>query len=111
MFDKPHTDSPKNESSTLVKMPTSAVMLQKLSSVNNTSHFVQKLYPKFAAMAEQKLEPSGLVLGLLLAIRDYSKGMPAMLEGMTVELIPIFIEALVEDKQKAQQAKDYFKSL
>lgn len=83
-------------------------MLANLLAVSNESHFRERLYPLFLEKAGRELEPMGIVIGLLLAVEDYSSGMPTM-KALVYLYFDRFIDAVTDDAAARAAAKAFFK--
>jgi len=92
-----------------IVLPDRKEMLKRLVAVSDESHFQERFYPILAQSAGRELVASGVVMMLTLAIHDYTKGMPPMMAGLVHMYVPQFIDALVDDKEVAEQAKVFHK--
>lgn len=90
-----------------ITLPNRDEMLQRLLKVNDISHLQERFYPILLKSAGQERVAQGVVLMLMLAIHDYIKGMPKVMEGVMCMQAPQFIDALVEDHEVAEQAKQF----
>lgn len=93
----------------VVKLPNREEMLKRLLKVSDESHFQERFYPILLQSAERELVAQGVVMMLTLAIHDYVQGMPPMMAGIVHMYVPQFIDALVDDKQVAEEAKAFHK--
>lgn len=93
-----------------VKLPSSPEeIMQRLTSVSNESNIVERLYPQIAEAAGRELLPQGLVLLLTLAAEDFGRQYAPPIGGFVVKFIPLWIDALVDQKGFAKYAKDWLK--
>ena len=90
----------------VITLPDRDEMLQRLLKVNDDRHVQERFYPILLESAGQERTARGVVLMLTLAIHDYVEGMPVMSDHMHM-LVPRFIEALVDDKEVAEQAESF----
>lgn len=91
----------------VVRMPNREEMLRRLVSVSDESHFQERFYPILLRSADRELVAQGIVMMFALAIHDYTQGMPPMMAGLVYMYVPQFIDALVDDKQIASDAKKF----
>lgn len=97
---------------TTVKLPSSSEeIIQRLSKVTGESSVVKKLYPQIAVHAGRELLPQGIVLMFVLAVNDYSEQYPPFVGGMIQRFIPMWIDALVDQKSAAKYTKDWLKNV
>lgn len=89
-----------------IAMPDSNEIMQRLIAVSDEKKTVQDLYPRISEMGGRELLPEGVCIGLTLAIYDvYQTGLMAnMMHGF----IPAWIDALVDDKDFAEEAKGFY---
>ncbi|OGJ01311.1 hypothetical protein A3I95_02330 [Candidatus Nomurabacteria bacterium RIFCSPLOWO2_02_FULL_44_12] len=85
-------------------------MLKRLLSVSNEPHFQERFYPILLESAGGELRAPGVVVMFALAIHDYTEGMPPMIEQSVYMMVPRFVDALIDDKEVAKQAKDFLAS-
>ena len=95
----------------VVILPNEEEMLKNLLEIDDNSHLQERFYPLLTRQAGQEKVAEGVVLMLSLAISDYTQGMPSMLSSLMYMKLPNFIDALVDDPEVAQQAKDLFKEI
>jgi hypothetical protein len=91
----------------VVTLPNRDEMLKRLVSVSDESHFQERFYPILLRSANRELVAGGVVMMFTLAIHDYTKGMPPMMANLVYMYVPRFIDALVDDKQVASDAKKF----
>jgi hypothetical protein len=89
---------------TKVVLPERDDMLARLKSVIDEPHAEHGLYPKILEHAGQTKEAPGVVLMLLLAIGDYTAGMPSVLARTLDLALPRFIAAIIDDEDARQEA-------
>jgi len=91
----------------VIRLPDADEMLQRLVSVMDEPHARQKFYPILLRRAGEELYPEGVVMLLMLAIHDYTEGLPPAI-GITLSMrIPEYIDALITDPEAAADAKAF----
>ena len=90
-----------------VTLPDRDEMLKRLLKVSDNSHAQERFYPILLQSAGRVLVAQGVVMMLTLAIYDYTEGMPPMMTNLMYMQAPHIIEALVDDKEIADQAKAF----
>lgn len=93
----------------VITLPSREEMLERLLKVSNVSHVRQKFYPHLLKHAGQERVPQGVVMMLVLAISDYTTGLPSIVANQMYMQAPQFIEALVVDSKTAEEAKAFLK--
>lgn len=90
-------------------LPARDEMLCRLVGVHDNAHFQEHFYPILLNKAGHELFPEGVGIMILLAIHDYTVGMPLAATPMMYGLAPQYIDALVNDKELATRAKRFLK--
>ena len=80
---------------------------ERLLCVDEDMHFQTQLYPKILESAGQQKTAMSVVLLLWGAIHDCAGGVPLIEAAMLVRMSEL-IDALVIDKEVAEEAKNYF---
>lgn len=80
-------------------------IMRRLRSVLDEPTAVEMLYPLIARNAGHELAPQGIVLMLTMACVDYGKNYPPLVGETTRRFIPMWIDALIDDKEVAEAAK------
>lgn len=70
---------------------------------------VGKLYTEIAENAGRELSPSGIVMMFALAAYDFGQEYPPPTGAIVQRFIPRWIDALVDDKEVAEAAKEFLK--
>jgi hypothetical protein len=79
-------------------LPERDDMLARLKAVMDEPHAEQYLYPKLLKHAGQVKAPEGIALMFVLAIADYTAGLPPTL-GIALDfMLPRFVAAIVDDE-------------
>lgn len=92
----------------VIIMPDRDEMTKALIGVFDNSHAIQKLYPRICdQLAGQEKVAMGIVMGLTLAIYDYTEGLPSGVSNLVYMYMPNFIEAIVPDEEIRQEALDH----
>jgi len=81
------------------KLPDRDEMLRRLVALDNNSHLVQKFYPKLLKDAGTEKFPLGVVMLLILAIADYTKGMPIQMQGIMEMKVPEIIKCMSPNEE------------
>lgn len=94
----------------VITLPDNETMLRRLRAVNDEQHLRQKFYPLLLKDAGRELVPQGVVMMFVLAISDYIKGMPPMMETLMLMRADEYIDALIVDNEDAAtEAKEFLK--
>ena len=94
----------------VVVMPSSEEILKRLRSVYNDDYMAERFYPLIAQSAGRQLVGEGVVMMLTLAIADFVRqGYPPQMEAILMMYAPMYIDALVDDKEVAKTAKRFLK--
>ena len=83
-------------------------MLHRLKKVNDDEHIQKNLFPILLRNAGTQIVPRGVVIMLMLAIHDYTEGMPAAVAALISVQVPAFIDALIPDPKAAEEAKKHW---
>ena len=92
----------------VITLPDKDDMLKRLVMVDNDPHLVERFYPILLKNAGQKRVAQGITMMMILAIHDYADGMPPLTSALMVMYAPKYIDALVDDVDVAQEAKNLF---
>lgn len=93
----------------VIALPECEEMTAALIGVFDNDHAIQKLYPRICEyLAGQEKVAMGVVMGLTLAIYDYTEGMPPVMSNLVHMYMPNFIEAIVPDEEVRQEAIDHY---
>ena len=90
-----------------IVLPTREDMLRRLIAVRDNSHYQERFYPILLKAAGQRRVAQGVVMMFTLAIHDYTQGLPPMMANLVYMDVPEFIDALVDDKEVAEEAKTF----
>lgn len=90
-----------------VVLPSADEMLKRIKAIHDDDYMIERFYkPHLLPKAGRELVAEGVVLMLTLAIHDFaSSGYPAMIVGILHGYVPLWIDALVDDKDVAEAAK------
>lgn len=91
-------------------LPNADEIIKRLKKVDAkmSDYFSEHFYPLIAQYCGGRmLTPSGVVLMLVQSINDFAKDAP-ILAGVLYDRVPNYIDALVDDKEVAVQAKQEF---
>lgn len=102
--------NPQNAEEVLVTLPNIEKMSDQLNTVEITDHIKQKLFPRLLKEAGRVVTPEAVVLLITLAIYDSCKGLPPMIESITIQFIPQLITALITDEKALAQAMELYNS-
>jgi len=95
----------------IIILPNKEEMLNRLIKANDNSHLQERFYPILLKSAGKELVAQDIVMVLTLAIYDYVEGMPTIMSNLMYMQADQFIDALVDDKKVAREAKDFFKKV
>lgn len=90
-----------------ITLPSKEMLHERLLCVDEDMHFQTQLYPKILESAGQQKTAMSVVLLLWGAIHDCAGGVPLIEAAMLVRMSEL-IDALVIDKEVAEEAKNYF---
>jgi hypothetical protein len=91
-------------------LPERDDMLARLKAVMDEPHAEQYLYPKLLRHAGQTKAPEGIALMFVLAIADYTAGLPASL-GIALDFtLPRWVTAIVDDEDVRREALEVIRA-
>ncbi len=90
-----------------ITLPEREEMLRRLVAANDEPHYQEGLYPLLLKNAGQQRIAGGVVTMFALAIADYTKDMPGTMRSLVFMSVPDLIDALVDDKEVADEAKAF----
>lgn len=91
-------------------LPEKEEILERLKKADDgmSGYFSEKFYPLIAQYGSGRvLTTSGVILMLVQSINDFAKDSP-LLAGVLYDRVPNYIDALIDDKGVAVQAKQEF---
>ena len=94
----------------VVTLPNSEETMSRLAKVEMgaNDYMAERFYPLIAQAAGRELVAQGVVMMLTLKIHDFvSSGYPPVMSGILHMYIPQLIDALVDDKDVAKEAKRF----
>lgn len=86
-------------------------VIRRMSRVCDERNMVEQVYPKVAARAGEEFAPQGIVLLLTLATYDFSQQYPPPSGAIVQRFVPLWIDALIDDKKTAEDAKQWLKQI
>jgi len=86
-------------------------IIRRLSSVNDEETLVSRFYPLIANDAGRQLVAEGLVIMFQLASYDFCQGHPPMISTLIQMQIPQWIDALIDDKEVVEAAKQFMEEI
>ena len=94
----------------VVTLPSKEEIMKRLRPVHDDAYMAERFLPLVAEKAAgKKLVAEGIVMMLSLAVADFVKsGYPPQMEGVLLLYMPMYIDALVDDKEVAKTAKNFF---
>jgi hypothetical protein len=101
-----------NKKDNVVILPNAEEIMNRLKKVNMgaNDYMMERFYPLIAQEAGRELVAQGVVMMLTLKIYDFMQsGYPPSMEGILHMYVPQLIDALVDDKEVAQEAKSFHK--
>ncbi|OGY24622.1 MAG: hypothetical protein A2Y57_01805 [Candidatus Woykebacteria bacterium RBG_13_40_7b] len=93
-----------------VTLPSAEEIMSRLKKLDMgaNDYMAERFYPLIAQEAGRKLVARGVVMVLALKIHDFmSIGYPPVMTGILHMYVPQFIDALVDDKDVAEEAKRF----
>ena len=94
-----------------VKMPDGDEMFRRLQSVDKWPTLMNNCYPVMLQAAGQSLNSHGVVLMLLSGISELDGKVDKRVSAPLYNMIPQFIDVLVDDDNIREEAKQYWDSL
>lgn len=92
----------------VITLPDAEEIVARLKKAYNDSYMAERFYPLIAQEAGRELVAQGVVLMLSLKIHDFvASGYPPVMTGILHMYVPQFIDALVDDKDVAEEAKRF----
>lgn len=94
----------------VVTLPSAEEIMSRLSKVEMgaNDYMAERFYPLIAHEAGRELVAQGVVMMLTLKIHDFmSSGYPPVMTGILHMYVPQLIDALVDDKDVAEEAKRF----
>lgn len=88
-----------NEDLKSFNLPDADEITRRLTAVEDEPHLVANFYPLVASKGGRSINGMGVVLMLVLAIEDYSVGLPPFMKGLLQANLRSYIEALVDDDE------------
>lgn len=100
-----------SEDQTII-LPSSEEIVERLKQVLDDEYMAQKFYPLIAQYGGEQKVAMGVVMMLVLAIEDFMQsGYPAAMRGILYMDVPRFIDALIDDKEVAEEAKMHWQNI
>lgn len=91
-----------------IKLPSSEEIMKRLESVYNEAYMVERFYPLIAQEAGRQLNAQGVVMMFTLKIHDFvASGYPPVMSNVLHGWVPLWVDALVDDKVVAEAAKRF----
>lgn len=97
----------KNEYKVIV-LPDAEEIVKRLAKVYD-DELAQRLYAKVAQRAGEEKVAEGVVMIFTLSIYDVCQGYPPMIQSLMFNFVPMWIDALLDDKEVAEAAKAFLK--
>jgi hypothetical protein len=91
----------------VITLPNREEMLKRLLLVDADGYLVEKFYPLLLKDAGRQLVAKGVVMLFIQTLHDYTDGMPPMMWSVMFSRVPDYIDALVDDKEVATEAKAF----
>ena len=88
-----------------VNLPSSDEIMRRLTAVYADPHTVERFYPLIAKEGGREIVATGVCVRFTLSIHDYVQGMPPMIANLMFFWVPKWIDALIDDKEVAKEAK------
>lgn len=101
-----------NKKDNVVVLPNAEEIMNRLKKVNMgaNDYMTERFFPFIAQEAGRELVAQGVVMMLTLKIYDFMQsGYPPAMEGILHMYVPQLIDALVDDKEVAEEAKCFHK--
>lgn len=89
------------------KLPERDDMFRRLVQVADMEDLKENFYPKLIESAGRELVSSGVIIMFVGAIHDYAKIQGGTAGILLYQLLPDYIDAIVDDEEVAKSAKAY----
>ena len=90
----------------VVTLPNAAEIMERLNGVYDDAYVAERFYSLIAHEAGHELVSHGIVMMFALKIHDFVQlGYPPFVADLLHMYVPWFIDALVDDSEVAQAAK------
>lgn len=94
---------------TTVLPKDAAEIVRRLTAVCDEHNVVEKIYPTIAQHAGAELLPQGITVMFTLAAYDFGQEYPPPMGTIIMKYVPRWIDALIDDKEVAEEAKKFLK--
>lgn len=91
----------------VIVLPKADEIIKRLNTVMD-DEFGNRLYKIIAERAGEEKVAAGVVMMFTLGIYDACQGYPPMMQGLMSRFIPRWIDVLIDDKEVAKAAKDFY---
>jgi hypothetical protein len=95
----------------VITLPQRSEMYKRLVAVMEETHVVEQFYPLLLKHAGTQKVAKGVVIAILLGIDDYTRDLPPYAQRILLKEVPAFVDAMVDDKGVAEDAKKYYRSV
>jgi len=99
-----------SEQDKVVTLPSAEEIMSRLQKVDMgaNDYMTERFFPLIAQEASRELVAQGVVMMLMLKIHDFmSSGYPPAMIGILHMYVPQLIDALVDNKEIAEEAKRF----
>jgi len=94
----------------VITLPDAKEIMNRLTKAYDDAYMAERFYPLIAQEAGHELVAKGIVMMLTLKIHDFvASGYPPVMTGILHMYVPQFIDALVDDKDVAEESKRFHK--
>lgn len=90
----------------VIVLPQAEEMIKRLTTVCDDD-LAQRLYRNVAQRAGEEKVAGGVVMMFTLGIYDVCQGYPPFMQGLMHGFVPMWIDALIDDKDVANEAKAF----
>jgi hypothetical protein len=91
-----------------IVLDDATTLMQRLRAADPNPHAVERFYPLLTIHAGKPVVPAGVTVMLTLAISDYTKDMPKLMEHAMYTNIRLYSQALVGDNPEFMAEVDAF---
>jgi len=93
----------------VITLPNAQEVLRRLTQAYGEKKLAQEFYPMVAQeIGDRELFGEGVLMALVQSIETYTQGYPAMIKGLLYGYIPMWLDALIDDQEARQGAKELF---
>jgi hypothetical protein len=90
-----------------VIIPDAEELTRRLIGIDNEPHMIEHFYPKLMSLAGTERAGGGIVTGLVLAVNDYTEGMPPFMAQVMFMKVHQFLGAFTDNPEVLKEARNH----